>query len=106
MHADPGRTWHLDDLARSATMSRTAFAARFTSVAGVPPLTDLQHWRIRLAQQALRESDTSVAALAASLGYTSESAFSTAFKRARRPGPTRLPGSVARRANLIRGVGR
>jgi AraC-like DNA-binding protein len=81
MHADPARAWHLNDLARSATMSRTAFAARFTAVAGMPPLTYLQHWRIRLAQQALRQGDTSVAALAASLGYTSESAFSTAFKR-------------------------
>ncbi|GAA1861125.1 AraC family transcriptional regulator [Asanoa iriomotensis] len=81
MHADPARAWHLNDLARSATMSRTAFAARFTAVAGVPPLTYLQHWRIRVAQQSLRETDTSVAALAASLGYTSESAFSTAFKR-------------------------
>jgi AraC-like DNA-binding protein len=81
MHADPARAWHLTGLARSATTSRTAFAARFTAAAGMPPLTYLQHWRIRLAQQALRTEDTSVAALAAALGYTSESAFSTAFKR-------------------------
>jgi AraC-like DNA-binding protein len=36
---------------------------------------------MRVAQRALREDDTSLAALGASLGYTSESAFSNAFKR-------------------------
>jgi AraC-like DNA-binding protein len=34
-----------------------------------------------LAQQALRDDDIRVGALATQLGYTSESAFSTAFKR-------------------------
>jgi AraC-like DNA-binding protein len=81
MHADPGRPWHLEDLARSAAMSRTAFAARFKSTAGVPPLTYLHHWRMSLAERALREEDVQVRTLAASLGYTSESAFSNAFKR-------------------------
>ncbi|MEV6903410.1 AraC family transcriptional regulator [Amycolatopsis sp. NPDC051372] len=81
MHADPGRPWHLDDLARSAAMSRTTFAARFKSTAGVPPLTYLHQWRMRLAMRALREEDVQVSSLAASLGYSSESAFSHAFKR-------------------------
>jgi AraC-like DNA-binding protein len=34
-----------------------------------------------LAQRALRNEDVRIGALAAQLGYTSESAFSTAFKR-------------------------
>lgn len=34
-----------------------------------------------LARRALREEDVRIGALAARLGYTSESAFSTAFKR-------------------------
>ena len=63
-------------------MSRTTFAARFKVAAGVPPLTYLQQWRMRLAGRAPREHDTSLSALAQSLGYTSESAFSHAFKRA------------------------
>ncbi|MCQ4205946.1 AraC family transcriptional regulator [Streptomyces longispororuber] len=81
MHADPARAWHLDELARAAAMSRTSFAERFRAVAGVPPLTYLTRWRMLVAQQTLRDQDVSVGALASQLGYTSESAFSTAFKR-------------------------
>lgn len=81
MHGDPGRSWGLEELAREAGMSRTTFALHFKTVAGVPPLTYLQNWRMRIAQRALREEDTPVSALARSLGYTSESAFSNAFKR-------------------------
>ncbi|MFJ6674710.1 AraC family transcriptional regulator [Actinosynnema sp. NPDC091369] len=81
MHGEPGRPWRLEELARAAAMSRTSFAVRFRSVAGVPPLTYLNSWRMLLAQRALRDGDVRIGALAARLGYTSESAFSTAFKR-------------------------
>jgi AraC-like DNA-binding protein len=81
MHAEPGKPWRLDELARSAAMSRTSFAERFRDVAGVPPLAYLNRWRMLLAQRALRDGDTRVGPLAVELGYTSESAFSNAFKR-------------------------
>ncbi|KAA0086953.1 AraC family transcriptional regulator [Mycolicibacterium sp. P9-64] len=81
MHAEPGKPWRLDELARAAAMSRTSFAERFREVAGVPPLTYLNRWRMLLAQRALRDGDTRVGPLAIELGYTSESAFSNAFKR-------------------------
>jgi len=81
MHAEPGRSWGLAELARAAAMSRTSFAERFRATAGMPPLTYLSRWRILLAQRALRDSDVRVGALAGELGYSSESAFSTAFKR-------------------------
>lgn len=81
MHGDPARSWHLDELAEAAAMSRSTFASRFRTVAGVPPLTYLMNWRMRLAQRALHEEDTPMSALSRSLGYTSESAFSNAFKR-------------------------
>jgi AraC-like DNA-binding protein len=81
MHADPGKPWGLTELARTAAMSRTSFAERFRTVAGTPPLTYLNRWRMLLAQRALRDSEIRVGALAADLGYGSESAFSTAFKR-------------------------
>ncbi|MGH3282306.1 MAG: AraC family transcriptional regulator [Trebonia sp.] len=81
MHAEPGRPWGLEDLARSAAMSRTSFAERFRTVAGVPPLSYLNRWRMLLAQRALRDPDVRIASLAAELGYASDSAFSTAFKR-------------------------
>jgi AraC-like DNA-binding protein len=81
MHGDPGRAWHLDELAEACAMSRTSFAFHFRAVAGVAPLTYLTEWRMRLAERALREDTTPVATLGRSLGYSSESAFSNAFKR-------------------------
>lgn len=81
MHGQPGRPWGLVDLARAAGMSRTSFAERFRRVAGTPPLAYLSRWRMVLAQRALRDPDARVGTIAAELGYGSDSAFSTAFKR-------------------------
>lgn len=81
LHAEPGASCGLEELARATTMSRTSFAERFRSVAGMPPLTYRSRWRILQAQRALRSNDVRIGALATSLGYSSEAAFSTAFKR-------------------------
>ena len=64
--------------------------------AGVGPLGYLTEWRMRLAERALRQSGTSVAKLAETLGYASESAFSHAFKRV----TGRAPKWARREANL------
>ncbi|MGW7686103.1 AraC family transcriptional regulator [Kribbella sp. NPDC054772] len=89
MHDQPGRVWQLEELAQAAAMSRTTFAERFRSVAGVPPLTYLLNWRMRLAERALRDDDQPLSALARSLGYMSDSAFSNAFKRVNGVAPRR-----------------
>ncbi len=96
MHAEPGRAWGLDELARAAAMSRTTFAAHFKAATGVPPLTYLTQWRMRLAERALREDRESVAVIAASLGYASESAFSNAFKRETGASPRAFRNGAAR----------
>ncbi len=95
MHSDPAHDWQLGELAKSAGMSRTSFALRFKTVAGVAPLTYLTAWRMRLAERALREGSTPVSSLALSLGYTSESAFSNAFKRVTGIAPKRYRTSAA-----------
>ncbi|MFC9843564.1 AraC family transcriptional regulator [Streptomyces sp. NPDC060223] len=89
MHAEPGRPWQLEELAQAAAMSRTTFAQRFRAVAGVPPLTYLLDWRMSLARRALRDGEASLSALAQRVGYTSESAFSNAFKRTTGMAPKR-----------------
>ncbi|MCA8403869.1 AraC family transcriptional regulator [Burkholderia cenocepacia] len=88
MHGDPARSWHLDELAAACAMSRTTFASHFRASAGVAPLTYLGEWRMRLAERRLRDEDIPVALLAQSLGYSSESAFSHAFKRMSGHSPT------------------
>ncbi|BDU20072.1 AraC family transcriptional regulator [Dyella sp. GSA-30] len=94
MHGDPARSWHLDELAGACAMSRTTFALHFRTIAGVTPLAYLIEWRIRLAERALREETTPVAVIAGSLGYTSESAFSNAFKRVTGSSPKAYRGAA------------
>ncbi|CAH2924534.1 MAG: Transcriptional regulator, AraC family [uncultured Paraburkholderia sp.] len=88
MHGDPARSWHLDELAAACAMSRTTFASHFRASVGVAPLTYLGQWRMHLAQRRLRDENIAVAVLAESLGYSSESAFSHAFKRMSGHAPT------------------
>jgi AraC-like DNA-binding protein len=103
MHNDPGRAWQLEELARASAMSRATFALHFKTVAGVAPLTYLTEWRMRLAQRALREENTPVSVLAGSLGYTSESAFSNAFKRVTGTAPTHYRSSVRAHGSMTEG---
>ncbi|MGL6090059.1 MULTISPECIES: AraC family transcriptional regulator [unclassified Pseudomonas] len=81
MHADPSHRWSVQELAQLANMSRSAFALRFKQVVGAAPMEYLTYWRMLLASDRLKNSDDSVSTIAFSLGYESESAFSTAFKR-------------------------
>lgn len=78
MHEAPGEPWTLDSLARTAALSRSAFAARFKEVVGRAPGDYLTEWRLTIAQEQLRAGMT-VTAVAAELGYASASAFSRAF---------------------------
>lgn len=81
IHREPAREWSLASLAQAAAMSRSAFAARFTELVGVPAMQYLARWRMHLALTALQERPQPVGALAAQFGYQSEAAFSRAFKR-------------------------
>src|SRR5205085_685555 len=49
IHADPARPWTVDSLARELSMSRSAFAARFTKLVGEPAMQYLTTWRMHLA---------------------------------------------------------
>ena len=81
IHAEPGKAWTVDELAREAAISRSALAERFAALVGEPPMQYLTRWRLALAAQALRSDAEAIARVAARAGYESEAAFSRAFKR-------------------------
>ncbi|WP_410672320.1 AraC family transcriptional regulator [Amycolatopsis sp. cmx-4-68] len=109
MHAEPAHRWTVAELAARAGLSRAAFAARFTSLVGEPPLTYLTGWRMTLAADLLRDSPprtsgvraakppargeapadrVTVAAVARAVGYEDPFAFSVAFKRVHGASPS------------------
>ncbi|MEV5177606.1 AraC family transcriptional regulator [Streptomyces flaveolus] len=81
MHEAPARSWTVADLARVGAVSRSTLAARFKDTVGQGPLEYLTRWRIELASRRLRDGTETMAAIARSVGYGSESALSVAFKR-------------------------
>ena len=81
IHSDPAHRWTLQALAERTGMSRSAFAQRFKETVGKSPMEYLTRWRMTLAGDMLENSNDPVSVIALSLGYESESAFSTAFKR-------------------------
>ncbi len=81
LHAAPGRNWTVAALARTASLSRSAFYERFTRAVGLPPMEYLLSWRMALAKDLLRSRSAAMATIAERVGYGSVSAFSTAFAR-------------------------
>lgn len=81
MHGDPSRSWTVEELAKKASLSRSAFFERFTGAVGLPPMEYLLAWRMALAKDLLRNADAAVDQVAERVGYGSASAFSTAFSR-------------------------
>ncbi|GGJ42375.1 helix-turn-helix transcriptional regulator [Deinococcus roseus] len=81
MHATPETPWTVESLASVAGLSRAAFAKRFSDAVGQAPLAYLTDWRMNLAAKMLSRGDTPVYQVATHVGYTSEAAFSRAFKK-------------------------
>jgi len=95
MHDMPAHRWTLQDLAARANMSRSNFAVKFKATVGVSPMDYLARWRMLLAADRLANTDDAIAAIAQWLGYESESAFSTAFKRVIGASPRRHGRALA-----------
>ncbi len=81
MHADPAHRWTLAELASRAGLSRSIFAQRFRERVGETPIGYLAEWRMMLAKDRLAEGRDSLVTIANGLGYESENAFNTAFRR-------------------------
>jgi len=81
LQAEPAKPWTVERLARAVGLSRAAFARRFTAVSGRSPRRFLNELRLALAASLLESTDEALAEVALRVGYTSEFAFSRAFKR-------------------------
>lgn len=95
MHQDPSFPWTLQELARRAGMSRSIFAERFRERVGETPIGYLTRWRMMLAGERLILGRDTIARIAMSLGYASEHAFSTAFRRTMGCSPRRYAREAA-----------
>lgn len=81
LHEKPAASWSIDDLSKRVGLSRSALHERFVELIGQPPMQCLTNWRMQLAARTLRDTQSSVAAIALEVGYDSEAAFARAFKR-------------------------
>lgn len=95
MHNQPAHRWTLETLAKHVGLSRSSFALRFKAKVGTAPMEYLGRWRMLLAADKLLNANESIASIGLALGYESESAFSTAFKRIMGCSPGRYAAKCA-----------
>jgi AraC-like DNA-binding protein len=81
LHAEPARSWTVEELAQRAAISRAGLASRFVELVGETPIQYLTGWRMHLARRLLSESTLSLAEIGSRVGYDSEAAFNRAFSR-------------------------
>jgi AraC-like DNA-binding protein len=106
VHRNPSNPWTVVSLANEVAMSRSAFAARFTSLVGEPVMHYVARWRMNVALTWLKEDDVPLAEVAGRLGYESEAAFRRTFKRVigLSPGAVRVIDGRLRPAKTGRGI--
>jgi AraC-like DNA-binding protein len=81
LHRKPAHPWTIAALATEAGVSRSVLAERFRRFLSETPIAYLTRWRLQLGAQMLKSTSSSVAEIAAEVGYESEPAFNRAFKR-------------------------
>ncbi len=81
MHRRPEHPWTVAELAALTRQAPSTFAHRFVEVVGQTPATYLTERRMAAAARMLESTTTPVGRIAAAVGYTSEPAFSRAFRR-------------------------
>ncbi len=75
-----GEVIALDDLARTANVSRFHFARMFKLSTGLSPMMYVEQSRIRWAQALIKEEHLSLAAIAATVGFADQSHFTRRFR--------------------------
>lgn len=77
----PDHAWTLDEVAKLAGAPRATVVRLFNRSAGLSPLAFLTELRLTLARSRLRASQTPISVIADKVGYSSETAFSRAYRR-------------------------
>jgi AraC-like DNA-binding protein len=90
IHENPRRPWTVGQLSEVAGLPRTAFTRRFTAMVGQPPMSYLISWRLGRGARLLRETNSTLATIAREVGYSTEFAFSAAFRREYGVSPNRF----------------
>ena len=81
LHRKPAHPWTIAALASDVGISRSVLAERFRRYLSETPIAYLTRWRLQLGAQMLTSTSSSVAQIAAEVGYESEPSFNRAFKR-------------------------
>lgn len=81
MHRQPNHAWTLREMARFAGMSISSLRAAFQQTTGKPPARVRNSLRLAHAYERLRNSNLSVAEVAAEMGFCDPFHFSKAFRR-------------------------
>lgn len=98
LHRAPQRAWTLATLAAQCGVSRAVLARHFARTLRTSPLAYLTTVRMERAAALLRQTDASLAHIAAEVGYQSEFAFNRAFRRATGAPPGRYRTGARRAA--------
>ncbi|MCA6124921.1 helix-turn-helix transcriptional regulator [Bradyrhizobium sp. WSM 1704] len=88
LRSDSDADVSLAALAADAGLSRFHFCRAFKESTGLSPHNWLRQYRLEQAMKMLRDSDISIVAVSAELGYASQTAFAAAFKRLTGETPT------------------
>lgn len=78
VHLVPDALWSVENLAALANMSRSKFSAYFTKIMGISPMSYVTAWRMKVAQDMLRDG-VQIKVIAESVGYSSQASFSKSF---------------------------
>ena len=81
IHANPAEPMRVEDLARRAGLSTSAFHRTFKAVTGSSPLQFQKQLRLVTARQLLVAQDISVAQAAFAVGYESAAQFNREYRR-------------------------
>ena len=86
------RRFTIDELSKKYLINTSSLKEVFKGVYGLPIATYMKEYRIRKSMELLRQTDDSIAEIAAKVGYESQGKFTKAFKDS-----TRITPSVYRK---------